>query len=64
MFKLVTGKSVSEPMELIQVRDDSAANGPFAESGKPVDGKTPHQSPRPPSEEGRKGGPEPEHKPA
>ncbi|WP_417548489.1 hypothetical protein [Marinobacter segnicrescens] len=64
MFKLVPGKSASEPMELIQVRDDSVINGPFVAAGKPVDGKTPHRSPGHPREEGRTERPEPEYKPA
>lgn len=64
MFKFVSGKVVFDPLAPAMSRLNPELEGPFAEAGKPVDGKTPHHSPRPPRQENSREAAEPELRPA
>lgn len=64
MFKLWSKKAVTHPLKPVKSMIAPAAEASFPEAGKPVDGRTQHQSPRPPREEASREGAEPEHRPA
>lgn len=64
MFKYVAGNVVFDSLEPARTRLYPELEGPFAEAGKPVDGKTPHHSPHPPREENSREAAEPELRPA